>query len=82
MMIIKSLVSKTVPYARCYSETNQNVLKIGDKLRHTKVFLEEDVAEYSKAVAELDRHIRGVGGVAGIRRDFTSIDLRPCISVT
>ncbi|KAF2321804.1 hypothetical protein GH714_002883 [Hevea brasiliensis] len=48
MMFIKSLLSRTVPYARCFSWTAPSVLQTGDILRQTRVFSNEDVIEYSK----------------------------------
>ncbi|KAF2321810.1 hypothetical protein GH714_002910 [Hevea brasiliensis] len=48
MMFIKSLLSRTVPYARCFSWTAPSVLQTGDSLRQTRVFSNEDVIEYSK----------------------------------
>ncbi|KAF2321815.1 hypothetical protein GH714_002929 [Hevea brasiliensis] len=48
MMFIKSLLSRTVPYARCFSWRAPSVLQTGDILRQTRVFSNEDVIEYSK----------------------------------
>uniref|UniRef100_A0A2C9V385 Thioesterase domain-containing protein n=1 Tax=Manihot esculenta TaxID=3983 RepID=A0A2C9V385_MANES len=48
MMFAKSLLSRTVPFARCFSWTAPSVLQTGDILRQTRVFSIEDVTAYSK----------------------------------
>ncbi|KAL3586067.1 hypothetical protein D5086_012934 [Populus alba] len=51
-MLIRSLVSSSVPCTRNFSGTApppRQVLKTGDTLRQTRIFTNEDVTEYSKA---------------------------------
>ncbi|EEF36020.1 oxidoreductase, putative [Ricinus communis] len=53
-MFVKSLVSRTVPYARRFSWTAPTVLKTGDVIRQTRVFSNQDVTEYSKVSNDLN----------------------------
>ncbi|XP_050212750.1 3-hydroxyacyl-[acyl-carrier-protein] dehydratase, mitochondrial [Mercurialis annua] len=56
MMLVKSLLSKNVPYARPrFFCASPSVLKTGDIIRQTRVFTNEDVIEYSKVSHDLNR---------------------------
>ncbi|PON62328.1 MaoC-like domain containing protein [Parasponia andersonii] len=47
-MIVRSLLLSHIPPLRCFSSSAPYLLKIGDSLKQTRAFSNEDVMEYAK----------------------------------
>ncbi|GKU89590.1 hypothetical protein SLEP1_g3713 [Rubroshorea leprosula] len=53
-MMVKPLFFRNVLPLRCFSSSAPNMLKIGDILRQTRIFSNEDVFQYSKVTCDLN----------------------------
>ncbi|KDP44105.1 hypothetical protein JCGZ_05572 [Jatropha curcas] len=54
MMLVKSLLARSVPYTRGFSYTPPSVLRTGDILRQTRTFSYQDLIDYSKVSHDLN----------------------------
>ncbi|GKU93622.1 hypothetical protein SLEP1_g7199 [Rubroshorea leprosula] len=53
-MLVKPLFFRNVLPLRCFSSSVPNMLKIGDILRQTRIFSNEDVCQYSKVTCDVN----------------------------